>query len=197
MTESGANVTCELVGPFFNSRGEMVEQNRPFVSGVVEVGPEFPRLEAAAPGAPVFTWFPFMYPEDFEIKHGQPFRTLTKVDFIHGGGRAILKARPRDELIGGRSGGGMLTSAAILDGALVACGAWGYAMLDRYLEIPDSIARYRQARLPREDEECILRFFLRDQQANHNTYDFVVIGDTGDAILAVEGYRSTRVAENS
>ncbi|MCH5372540.1 MAG: polyketide synthase dehydratase domain-containing protein, partial [Planctomycetes bacterium] len=197
LVESEGGFQCKLVGPFFNSRGEMVDAERAYVSGRLEIGQQPPQLQPIEPGSPVFDWFPFLYPKGMDIYHGEPFHTLVKVDYIHGGGRAVLKGRPANELIGERSGDGMRTAAAMLDGCLVACGAWGYAMLDKFLEIPAAIGCYRQTRLPREGEDCILRLYLREHRRDQNVYDMILMGASGDVVFQVEGYRSTRVAENS
>ena len=50
------------------------------------------------------------------------------------------------------------------------------------LALPQSIRRLRLARLPRADEKCVVPF---------------TFGDDGSAILAVEGYRSVLVPDES
>jgi hypothetical protein len=197
MRETDQGVACELVGPFYNSSGKLVEENRVYVTAMVELGDAPPRVEPIDPGEPVFTWFPFYYPEDMDIFHGTPFRTFQKLDFVHGGGRAIIKGMPPNELLGDRPGDGMLIASATLDGCLVACGAFGYAMLEKFIEIPFGIERFRQVRLPAEEEQCKLRFFLREMREDGNVYDMTLVGESGDVVLDVNGYQTTRVKETS
>jgi hypothetical protein len=132
-----------------------------------------------------------------DIYHGPPFRTLTKIDFQHGGGRAVIAARARNELIGDRPGAGMLISAAALDGSLVACGAFGYAMLERSIAIPLRIGSYRQVRLPRDGETCTLRFFLKEVNPEGSLYDMILLGEPGDVIFAAEEYQTANVKEKT
>ncbi|TVS10388.1 MAG: KR domain-containing protein, partial [Planctomycetaceae bacterium] len=197
MRETNSGIACELVGPFYDSNGKQIDSERLYVSGTLETGDAARQLEAIQPGKPLFDWFPFLYPEDLHIYHGRPFRTLLKIDYIHGGGRAVLKAKPTTELVGTRTGTGMFTAPALVDGCLVACGTWGYIMLEQALEIPAGLECYRQSRSPREGEQCILRFFLREQGLKQNRYDMVLVGEAGDTILQIEGYRANCIGENS
>lgn len=105
----------------------------------------------------------------------------------------MIEGRPRNELIGARSGDGMLTAAAALDGCMYACGSFVFFMVDKSVEIPRGIDSYRQARLPREGEKCALRLFYRGPAGRGSLYDFNLVGEPGDAILEVKGYRSVRL----
>ena len=197
MSETKQGVACELVGPFYAPEGKLMEKDRVYARAVVELGDAPPRIEPIDPGEPVFTWFPFYYPEDMDIFHGPPFRSFQKLNFVHGGGRAIIQGMPPNELLGDRAGDGMLIAAVALDGSLVACGAFGYAMLEKLIEIPSGIARFRQVRLPAEEEQCKLRFFLREMREDGNVYDITLVGESGDVVLDVNGYETTRVKETS
>jgi NAD(P)-dependent dehydrogenase (short-subunit alcohol dehydrogenase family) len=197
MTSEDGGVRCDLIGPFYNSQGELVEKDRVYVSGLVELGESAPQVDPIVPGKPVYDWFPFIYPEGMDIYHGSPFRTLQKIDFQHGGGRAIVAGRPRNELIGDRPGGGMLVSAAALDGCMVACGAFGYAMLERSIALPLGMEHYQQVRLPKDGEQCTARFFLRDATRENSLYDIMLLGEEGDVIFDAKGYRTANVRENA
>ena len=90
----------------------------------------------------------------------------------------------------------MLLAAAIADGCLMACGTWSYFMLDDgCIELPRGLDCYRQIRLPHEGEMCVLRFFLVEHGPNQNRYDLVLVGESGDTILQIDGYCSNRFTE--
>ena len=195
LTETEHGVRCELTGPVHNTRHEVVEENRLYAKALVEFGDASARIEAIDPGKPLLGWNPFVYPDELVMYHGPPFRTLTQLALQHGGGRAIIEARPRNELIGNRPDGEMLVPAAVLDGCMYACGSFTFCMVENIVEIPSGIDAFRQARLPRDGEKCVLRLFYRGGEDNGSVYDFVLIGESGDAILQVKGYRSVRLAE--
>jgi len=185
---------CELRGKLSNSRGQVVDEDRLYARAVVDLAEALPTLEPVDPGRPVFSWTPFSYAEDFEIYHGPPLRAFTQLDFVHGGGRATITCGSPADLLGERRGA-MLTAPAALDGCMVACGTYSFFMVSQRLEIPQQIASYRQARAPRAGEQCTLRFFLRELNGSGNLYDFALVGDAGDTIFAVEGYRSVQPSE--
>ncbi|MDD4786760.1 MAG: SDR family NAD(P)-dependent oxidoreductase, partial [Pirellulales bacterium] len=193
LTETDDGVRCELTGILYNTRHEVVEENRLLATGLVLLDDEPALIEAADPGKPILDWHPFLYPEEFVMFHGPPYRTLTRIALQHGGGHAMIEGRPRNELIGARSGDGMLTAAAALDGCMYACGSFVFFMVDKSVEIPRGIDSYRQARLPREGEKCALRLFYRGPAGRGSLYDFNLVGEPGDAILEVKGYRSVRL----
>ncbi|MGM0487266.1 MAG: beta-ketoacyl synthase N-terminal-like domain-containing protein [Planctomycetota bacterium] len=183
-------VRCELRGARCDSNGKVLDGNRLFVSGVVELGSEPARIEPIDPGQPVLAWTPFVYPDQAQIVHGPPLQAFKKLDFMHGGGRAILSCGPTGELFGDRPGDAVQVASALLDGCLVACGAYSYFMVNQKIEMPKGMESYRQARLPRPEEICTLRFFLGETMSEGHVYDFTLMGDQGDAIFQVEGYQS-------
>ncbi len=193
MQQVDGGVRCELRRTLRNSRGEIVEEDKLQATAWVELGREPPRIEAIDPGRPVLAWTPFRYPDDFEIFHGPPLRALKQIDFVHGGGRAVLSCGPWQDLLGRRGGGSAMVNGALLDGCMATCGTFSYFMVNNKLEIPKSIASFRQARLARPGEVCTQRFFFRGPAAGGNLYDFTLIGEEGDAIFHVEGYQSTQL----
>ena len=193
-------VECELVGPFFNSRGELIEKDRIYVTGVVELGDGLPKIEPIDPGEPVLQWYPYHYREDIGIYHGAPFRTAEKVEFQRDGGRSVIVGKPKNELIGDRRGDGMVIACATLDGCAAVCGAYSYVMVEQSrgaASIVNAFSRYRQVRLPQAEEKCTMRFFYRQSHQDGDVYDFTLLGEPGDVVFDVVGYESVRFKERS
>jgi hypothetical protein len=109
------------------------------------------------------------------------------------GGRAKLIGAPPLQLAGKRSGLNWIVPSAILDGCMVACGGYSYFMMERRVEIPKSLDRFRFSRHPIEGEECVMRFFYRGTEENGSCYDFTLFGAIGDVIFSVEGYHTTLI----
>ena len=185
---------CELVAPFVDSRGQVVEQERVFSRGLVLFG-EPPQLSPIDPGAPIFGWSPFYHPREITLSHGQPMQSLRQLDYKHGGGRGQIHAGSPMEILGDRQPRNMLVASLALDGSMVCCGFFGYCMLEKEAGLPYGIQEFRQARLPHHYEHCSLRFFYRESNATGELYDLVLLGDSGDVIFEVKGYQTASVLE--
>jgi len=196
MENSDQGVYCELRTPTTHSNGKTGKQNQAYASAWVEFGSKLPEIEPIDPGKPIFAWTPFIYPEHVAIKHGAPLQTFKQLDFIHGGGRAMLICGQWRDLFGNRQGDPALVASATLDGCMVACGTFSFFMVHQTVELPKGIEAFRQVRLPRPSEHCIMRFYLRDLKDDGNTYDFALVGDQGDLIFEVEGYQSFQPLES-
>jgi hypothetical protein len=148
--------------------------------------------EALAVGEPTYSWQPFVYPEDWPVLyHGPSLRSLRDLAFQHDGGRARLTAPPVLNLAGKRSGKIWLLPSALLDGCLVACGAYSYFMLGRRVEIPSRIGNRLLYRQPQEGELCTMRLFIRSHDQSGTHYDFHLQGEDGLTIMAVDDYITT------
>jgi len=100
------------------------------------------------------------YKSDAAIYHGPPFRCLKGVYCQYDGGFGRLIASELGELGGARQGSTWIVPGALLDGSMVACSTFMYAMFNGRVEIPQGIDRLRLGRHPRAGEECILRFYF-------------------------------------
>lgn len=127
--------------------------------------------------------------------HGPPFRSLEAFAFQYDGGWGKLVARPLAAWAGPRPRTGWVLPAALLDGCLVACGAFVYFQFGGRLEVPQGFARIRLGRSPRQGETCVQRFYFRGQEGRHSRFDFALFGSHGDVILAVEDYRTVLVGQ--
>src|SRR4029077_5268578 len=102
-------------------------------------------------------------------------------------GRLILPAV--DELAGDRPGSAnwILPSVA-LDCSMQICGV---LLVQNYGvgELPDKLDRVILGRSPREGEAALVYARLRDIVDSHTLFDVTLIGDDGELLLAIEGYR--------
>ncbi len=182
---------CQLVGPFVNAQGHVLEQERLYASALVALGEEPPPTEERDPGEPAYDWVPIVYPKDAVIVHGPPLQACKAMVCQRNGARAKVCAAAPATLLGERAGNGLLPCAE-LDGCLFACGVYSYCMLERVQEIPLAIARYQQVRLPQPGEECILRVFYRESNDRGSIYDFFLVGAAKDVIFEVQGFQTIR-----
>ena len=194
MRAHAEGMQCDLVAPFVDSHGQVIEQERIYSSALVLFG-QLPQLEPIDPGTPLFGWAPFYYPREIVISHGHPMQSLIQLEYKHGGGRGQIHAGSPIEILGERTPRKMTVASLALDGSMVCCGFFGYCMLETEAGLPHGIQEYRQARLPQHHEHCSLRFFFRESNPTGELYDFVLLGDAGDVIFEVKGYQTASVLE--
>ena len=185
---------CELVGPFVDSRGQVVEQERVYSRALAHFGEPL-QLSPIDPGTPLFGWSPFYHPREITLSHGQPMQSLRQLDYNHGGGRGQIHSGSPAQILGDRQPQDMLVASLALDGAMVCCGFYGFCMLEKEAGLPYGIQEFRQARVPHHYEHCSLRFFFKESNATGEVYDFVLLGDSGDVIFEVKGYQTASVLE--
>jgi hypothetical protein len=188
------NFRCELRGEFYNREGRLTDADRPYLrarvlfdSAGVSAMPEIPSSPAK--------WGEMKYAtaerarESGWVEHGPVFRYLKEVA-LRGNecwGRLILPAV--DELAGDRPGSAnwMLPSVA-LDCSMQVCGV---LLVQNYGvgELPDKLDRVILGRSPREGEAALVYARLRDIVDRHTLFDVTLVGDDGELLLAIEGYR--------
>ena len=90
-------------------------------------------------------------------------------------------------VVGSKSGAGWTVPAALLDGALFACGVYSYILCGKRVEIPVRFGRLRFASDPVVGEACVVRLLFVSQDARETVYDLAIFGADGRVILALEG----------
>ena len=194
MKDTVEGVYCELLAPFTNSRGMVVDPARVYASALVEFGS--PSTIPTPPSRdPLFGWNQFHYPPTAPILHGPVLRTFKALAFQHGTGLALIEGRVPNELLGTQMLRGTALPSAELDGCMVACGFYVYAMVDQTINLPHSIQKYRFFRLPAALEECKLSFFYQGRSEFGHRFDFVLVGDTGEKLFKVIGYETVAIKE--
>jgi len=72
----GNEVRCELSCDFQDRKGRVVQRERPYFRGVVELASQPARIDALPTGEPPEKWYPNVYLEDREVYHGPVLRSL-------------------------------------------------------------------------------------------------------------------------
>jgi hypothetical protein len=194
MKETAAGVSCELLAPFVNSRGEVVDPRRCYASAIVEFGSP-PQLPPVPAREPLFGWNQFRYPTTSLIQHGPPLQTFMSLAYRHGNGLALIDGRDPSQLLGERLLTGVALPSAEFDGCLVACGFFVYAMVEQSINLPNGIKRCRFGRLAKPHEECKLNFTYQGRTEVGHRFDFVLAGAPGDVLLEALGYETVAVKE--
>jgi hypothetical protein len=86
--------------------------------------------------------------------------------------------------------------AALLDGCLVACGAFARGRLG-LMSLPDGFERLTVLKLPRAEQRCRLHLELLRREPLHLHFRFTLRDDAGQPLLWAEGYRAVVVADLS
>lgn len=118
--------------------------------------------------------------------HGPSFRTLSGLLLDRAGGWGKLVAPPADRVAGPRGAGGWTVPAALLDGALFACGVYSYILCGKRVEIPVRFGRVRFVAEPTAGEACVVRLHFVSQDPQETVYDLVIYGADARPILAID-----------
>jgi acyl carrier protein len=157
---------------------------RPLASGTVVPAP-CEAVTATLDEMP-FPWNPVVYREDGPMWHGPAFRTLSGLLLDRNGGWGKLTAPDPDRVAGPRGAQGWTVPAALLDGALFACGVYSYILCGKRVEIPVRFGRLRFVSDPVVGETCVVRLLFVSQDAQETVYDLVIFGADGRVILSLE-----------
>jgi hypothetical protein len=185
-----ARLTCD----FHNRSGKLIQANRPYLHGVVELGTQPPRLNETCP-TPPDTWRAFQYEDDHLIYHGPCLRGVTATTFDDREGWAKLVALPLQGLAGQRPAARWIVPSTLLDAAFYACGIHVWFHGGQAISLPRGIRELRLGRPMRSHEQCLVRFFCRRLEGDSAEYDFTIYGEDGEAIVAVLGYQKVLLRE--
>jgi hypothetical protein len=187
--QAAGELTCD----FANRAGKLVQQDRPYLRGCVELG-ERDRIHAVdLPPIPT-QWTPFAYPDGSMVYHGPAFRGLVGTNFGPQGGWGRISALPLADLVGSQRAGDWFVPSCVLDNALYACGVHLWTHGQGAISLPRSIGRLRFGRAPRDGETCYVSFVCHKIDAAEAVYDFTVVGQDRSVILRAEEYRKIILA---
>jgi hypothetical protein len=168
-----------------NAEGRTAGEDRVHVCGIVSTAPAEP-INATLEQPP-FPFNPMAYQDDAVLRHGATFRTLTGLFLDRSGGWGRLVAPAADVVAQPRGARGWTVPVALLDGCIVACAVYSYILCGRRVEVPLAFERLRIVSQPRSGEKCTARMLFRSQDARESVYDFVLFGDDGRVLLALDG----------
>ena len=192
---AGEIVACRLSADLRNRQGHVLETDRDCLTASVSLNAAQPVLNIPMPPAQG-EWFETWYPnEEIVIYHGEPFRCLGEMAASDADKMAWCKLQSRTfgELPGRRGGAGWNTPSALLDACFFACGLALWFMVPGVVAIPHGIRKLTLGSKPRDGEECLVHLTFRGRDENVAVFDFVMYGDDGRVLMAVEGYQNVIV----
>jgi NAD(P)-dependent dehydrogenase (short-subunit alcohol dehydrogenase family) len=185
---SSAERLTRLTCDFHNRSGKLIQANRPYLNGIVELGSYQQRLMEHCPQPPD-KWRAFQYEDDHLIYHGPCLRGVTATTFTDREGWAKLVALPLQGLAGRRPAGKWIIPSTLLDAAFYACGIHVWFHGGQAISLPHGIRELQLGRSMHSHERCLVRFVCRRLDGESAEYDFTIYGEDGEAIVAVSGYR--------
>ncbi|MFO0576434.1 MAG: C45 family autoproteolytic acyltransferase/hydrolase [Polyangia bacterium] len=201
--DPAAGRIARLVADHFGKGGGLGEPGRLFVAARLHTAPVGPAPDELSPPDDL-SWQPMRYldgpnagagADARRVYHGPALRTLVR---LGGQGEQAFGelVAPAASLRPERPGAHFRLPAALLDGCLVACGAFARTRLG-VLSLPDGFERLVVQRLPREGERCRLHLVLLSREELHLRFRFTLRDEAGEPLLWAEGYRAVVVADLS
>jgi hypothetical protein len=179
-----ASLTCD----FTSRAGKLIQANRQYLHGTIELAEKPAPLSERCPPAPE-TWHAFQYEDDHLIYHGSCLRGVTQTTFDAAEGWAKLIALPLQGLAGRRPAARWMVPSTLLDAAFYACGIHVWFHGGQAISLPRGLRELRLGRPMRSHERCLVRFACRTLAAENAEYDFTIYGEDGEAIVEALGYR--------
>jgi acyl transferase domain-containing protein/acyl carrier protein/NADP-dependent 3-hydroxy acid dehydrogenase YdfG len=167
------------------SHGREADMPRVHVSATVLVGAAEPIAEPLDEMPLPFN--PMIYQDNAPLWHGPGFRTLSGLFLDRSGGWGRLTAPDPDAIAKPRGAGGWTVPVAMLDGAIVACAVYSFILFRKRVEVPLRFDRLRITGQAATKEKCTVRLWFRSQDLRESIYDFVIYGDDGRALVALDG----------
>lgn len=196
---------ARLLADHLSRSGGLSEPGRLYVAAKLSTAPIGRAPDEIAP-PPALAWQPMRYldgpgagtgAEARRVYHGPALRTLKQL--CGDGQRAwaeLLAPSAAESLRPERPDAHWRLPAALLDGCLVACGAFARAHLG-LLSLPDGFERLTVHKLPQPGQRCRLQLELLRREELHLGFRFTLRDETGEPLLWAEGYRAVVVADLS
>jgi hypothetical protein len=184
----------ELAADFLSRDGRLIESNRPYLRGEVEIAssgtgilPATSKLEAC----PAADWQPVEYAErGSKFYLGPPLRACKKICLGQGVLWGKIYPPMLQELAGRRrSVEGWIIPSAALDACLYAVGLLAWMQVQAGPSLPFRFGRIALGRLPHPGEECIVQCKLLRREGRYADFDFTLFGINGDVVIQVSDYR--------
>ena len=108
---------------------------------------------------------------------------------------AQIDGRSTNELLGADRIQSVALPSAELDGCLVACGFFVYAMVEQGFNLPHAIEKYRLGKVPQTPSGLTLDMtYVGTTELGHR-FDFVLVDGDGNVVLEVTGYETVVIRE--
>jgi NAD(P)-dependent dehydrogenase (short-subunit alcohol dehydrogenase family) len=187
---AGNLVACELVCPFYNRAGQLVDPHRVYATGIVEISSEPAAFESLPVSAPEGECHAIQYADvSAMMYHGPVFQQARDIIFSETQGIwAHLDVAPIELLAGKRNAFGWMLNPATVDACLYLCGAYVWLQNDGAVGLPKRIQQFSFGRLPRSGETCLLSVVPTSTGDGELIFNLTCYGDDGKAIFSIMNY---------
>ncbi len=182
-----SRVTCQLRHDFQNSRGMVVDANRLYATGIVELEPRGAEPYAVVPLPPDEAMKNVNYVDDARMWFGPGMRCLQKLTWQGTTGSGEIIA---DSLLGlgGRQGDRWCLSPAVFDASLVGCAVY-MAETGSALQMPNEMESIRLGtRFAHAGERCRIAFRFLGLQNGRSVFEWSLFGAGGAILCTATGY---------
>ena len=190
---SGGWALCELTADVLNRDGRLVEADRVYLKGRVEL------CSDVRPGCEPLSveelkesdgWEAVSYlPEGAAIYHGPAFQGLRRFRTSGSVARGVVSAPALNELAGSRRRiDGWVVPSSCLDACFYLVAMLGFRQLDAGPTLPVSIDFLEVGRLTSPGERCTIEVTFNRRDGRHLWFDFSMVGSNGDAIFTARDY---------
>ena len=185
-TRNGQEVSVELF--------ESPAAARPSCEAVVVLGTSLLPMADSIP-EPHGDFVDFEYRDDTPVWHGPAMRSLQAIAACRFQGTATLQTGATHVMDQFPAGSRPLVDAAILDGAIVACGTDAWAYYGNVSEVPDAFDEILFGPLPDKGESCVVSFNCRTTHKKETTrYDVVLQGANRQTLMQINGFQLRRIS---
>ena len=190
---SGGWALCELTADVLNRDGRLVEADRVYLKGRVELCSDVrPGCEPLSVEELKETngWEAVSYlPEGAAIYHGPAFQGLRRFRTSGSVARGVVSAPALNELAGSRRRiDGWVVPSSCLDACFYLVAMLGFRQLDAGPTLPVSIDFLEVGRLTSPGERCTIEVTFNRRDGRHLWFDFSMVGSNGDAIFTARDY---------
>ncbi len=186
-------MACELRHDFRSSQGTMMEQDRLYTTGIVELTKDVAESYPISMPEDILAPRPVQYADTARMWFGLGMRCLKSLRFAGNEGWGEIVG---DELagLGGRQGDRWRMSPAVFDAALVGCAVYTSVTRER-LQMPSVIdAIALGPRFTRAGEVARLAFRFLGIQQEQAVFEWSLFGEDGVVLCTASGYRCDLVA---
>ena len=197
---TATGINTELVADFHNSKGKLLQKDRPYLRGVVETASSPLVFEAAKPvvqSGDELEWTDVWYEDEIVIYHGPAFRYVRQMAADEEMGYARIQVPDFGEIAGRRTGTNWVISPALVDACLYAASTYMWYVMKGVVAIPHGIHAIHLGREPHIGEMCYAEIRFRKADEKRGLFDITLFGDDDQVVLQVEGYENVIVGEVS
>lgn len=194
VTESHSNrITCRLVAPFVNSKGILVQSERIYSTGIVEIGNNVAVPTGTIPEIPSDIWHPIRYVNEKSLMyHGPVFQQSVEALFTDSGVWDRIVVRPLSEIAGraakGRGANGWMIHPGTVDACLYICGVCVWLDTKGAIGLPKSLKTFRLGRLPKDGEQVTAYVHYTHGNENEAYFDVVCCGESDSVLFTLHDY---------